>query len=149
MASGDVPVMAAATGGLGASARKLLDDGEELYGLVTCRTRSRMPGVSGFYSGLIEIVPEDVELPKTMAVAVTSRRALVLAHSGPWSQRAEGVVVDMPLSEVDSVELDKTFDAWRVHWSCRGYRYTVTTTAGRAGPFARTLEAAVAAAPGA
>src|SRR4051794_3320727 len=143
MGSGDIPVMTAAAGGLGGSVWPLLDGGEELYGLVTCRTKSRIPLVSGFYSGLIEITPASVELPKTMAVAVTSRRVLVLAF-GHGSQRAEGVVVEMPLSEVDSVELEKTFNVWRVHWSCRDHRYTVTTTAGRAGPFARTLEAAVA-----
>jgi hypothetical protein len=144
MGSADIPVMAAAAGGLAGTVRPLLDGGEELYGLVACRTKSRIPLVSGFYSGLIEITPQSVQLPKATAVAVTSRRVLVLAHSGPWSQRAEGVVVDMPLSEVDSVELEKTVDVWRVHWSCRDHRYTVATTAGVAEPFARTLEAAVA-----
>jgi hypothetical protein len=148
MAPGDEqPTMAAVTGQLGDSIRSTLRaDGEELFGLITVRKKSRIPGLSGFYSGLIEIQPEPEPLPNamTMAAAVTSRRVLVVEISGPLANMIEAkrVVAEMALSDVQSIELDKTFDMWRVHWDCGGYHYTVASTAGRAGPFAKALKAA-------
>ena len=143
----DQPKMASAEGQLGVNIRTtLLGDGEDLYGLLTVRTKSRVPGLSGFYSGLIEITPEPEPLPTamTMAVAVTSRRVLVLEISKPLSnqQVAKRVVAEMPLSEVQSIELDKGMNMWRVNWDSGGRHYTVASSAGRAGEFARTLQAA-------
>jgi hypothetical protein len=144
----DQPTMASADGQLGEDIRAtLLGEGEALYGLITVRTKSRIPGLSGFYSGLIEIEPEPEPLSPamTMAVAVTSRRVLVLEISGPLAKKeaAKRVVAEMPLSEVQSAELDRGMNMWRVRWDSGGYHYTVASTAGRAGPFAKTLEAAV------
>ena len=131
--------------GTGAS---LLGDGEEVYGLIRVRKKSRVPGLSGFYSGLIEIDPEPEPLPKAMrmAVAITSRRVLVLEMGGLTSSAevAKRVVIEMPLSEVQSVELDKSMDMWRVHWDSGGRHYTVGLTAGKADPFEKTLRAAAA-----
>jgi hypothetical protein len=145
--SEDQPTMAFADGQLGDNIRStLLGEGEALHGLITVRTKSRIPGLSGFYSGLIEIRPEPEPLSPamTMAVAVTSRRVLVLEISGPLSSReaAKRVVAEMPLSEVQSLELDEGMNVWRVRWESRGYHYTVASSAGRAGPFAKTLRAA-------
>ena len=130
----------------------LLADGEEVFGLIDVRKKSRIPGLSGFYSGLIEIQPEPEPLPNamTMAAAVTSRRVLVVEIPGPLSNAIEAkrIVAEMPLSEVQSVELDRGMNMWRVHWDSGGYHYTVASTAGRAGPFARTLEAAASRASG-
>jgi hypothetical protein len=147
-ASGDEqPTTVSATGQLGANIRAtLLADGEELFGLITVRKKSRIPGLSGFYSGLIEIQPEPEPLPNamTMAAAVTSRRVLVVEISGPLANvtEAKRIVAEMALSEVQSIELDEGMNMWRVHWDCGGYHYTVASTAGRAGPFAKTLKAA-------
>ena len=126
----------------------LLGDGEELLGRIDVRKKSRVPGLSGFYSGLIEIEPEPEPLPNAMkmAVAITSRRVLVLEMGGARSspEVPKRVVIEMPLAEVGSVELDKSVDMWRVHWDSDGVHYTVALTAGKAGPFFQTLKAAAA-----
>ena len=99
-----------------------LREGEEVLSVTGVRRKGGL--VSKWTWNCLEVTPAGADLPKKMAVVATSRRLLILATGGVVDE-AKALLVEVPRSDLGSVQLREGSLASEVTWSAQGRRYEV------------------------
>ena len=121
---------------LGRSIAPYLHMGEEL---VVARTVRRKGAVTKWLWKWLDSSPAGVELPKKMAVAVTSHRFLIFETRG-YADEAKSLLVETGIADVHSVERHNRLTTSPVSWIARGQQYTVSVDKREAAELERALQ---------
>jgi len=120
-----------------ASVELHLEAGEEALVIVPVRPKGGWASTLTF--ARLEVTPAAVELPELCALAVSSRRFLVVSHD-PAADHQSALLVARPLDEVRSVRLARALGATELSWTAGGTRYALWANGSTAKQVAQALQ---------
>lgn len=124
------------------SVTPFLQEGEQALFVIEVR---RMGPVMRWLFASLDVSPAGVELPKKMALVVSSARVLVLEARGALADEAKSLLLETPAAQVDSVDQRFKLPGTTVTWTMGGVQYTVATEKPKARRLVAALERARAA----